>query len=421
MSAGDTLYIRGGTYAEALNSFAGTNFPAGTSWSNPVTIAGYPGETVTIRPSSGDHVMDIYDGGSYTDTSYRQYIIFDNLVFDGVNQNNSVIKLDVGSRRIRIQNSKVTGNLGSNGIQWGGDTPPTTIAREHEILNVEITGNGAYGLYVGGSGNIIDGNYVHDNPGYGVHQYGDGRSDFHNNIIRNNIFQHNGFGYRLPTCAILLSSGDNNVAYNNVITNHNGCGIQIYPGQTNAKAYNNTIVGNADTCINNQPGSSGSIIRNNICYNNGNDITNDGSGAVIDHNLANTLDPLFVNAAAGDYHLQPSSPGKTASNTGGEVGAYGNGNTCIGLGCAGNGSGANNPGSNPQCQAGAGTAAPLPSLSLTQSPSTSGIPPLLPTGAGNPPQQGQPVNGGNVLQQIINLIKQVFSRLFGGFGNPPGQ
>src|SRR5262245_40996769 len=42
LSPGDTLFLRGGTYQESL---VDGNFPAGTSWSSPVTFKGYPGET----------------------------------------------------------------------------------------------------------------------------------------------------------------------------------------------------------------------------------------------------------------------------------------------------------------------------------------------------------------------------------------
>src|SRR5438128_7682488 len=47
LTAGATLYIRGGTYAESISTPANT-IPSGTSWSNVVTIAGYPNETVTL-------------------------------------------------------------------------------------------------------------------------------------------------------------------------------------------------------------------------------------------------------------------------------------------------------------------------------------------------------------------------------------
>jgi hypothetical protein len=44
-------------------------------------------------------------------------------------------------------------------------------------------------------------------------------------------------------------------------------------------------------------------------------------------------DPQFVNASGGDFHLQPNSPAKTAGSDGREVGAYGNGNACVGVDC----------------------------------------------------------------------------------------
>jgi hypothetical protein len=125
LSAGDTLYIRAGTYPEVLDSYLGTPWPSGTSWSNPVTIAGYPGETVTIKPAAApNHAVLIFeDNGAYTDTSYREYyIILDNLIIDGSNQPHvgNVIKFDVGSRRIRLQNSKIIGSRLRGGMASAG-------------------------------------------------------------------------------------------------------------------------------------------------------------------------------------------------------------------------------------------------------------------------------------------------------------
>src|SRR5439155_15657990 len=66
---GDTLYVRGGTYAEGLNN----DIPGGTA-AAPVTIAGYSGETAIIEPSSGDIAVQIYS---------QSYIVLQNLVIDG--------------------------------------------------------------------------------------------------------------------------------------------------------------------------------------------------------------------------------------------------------------------------------------------------------------------------------------------------
>src|SRR2546422_10479880 len=53
LQPGDTLYIRQGVYPEAIRTST-TGVPSGTSWSNAVTVAGYPNETVTL---TGDGVV----------------------------------------------------------------------------------------------------------------------------------------------------------------------------------------------------------------------------------------------------------------------------------------------------------------------------------------------------------------------------
>src|SRR6266700_87731 len=105
--AGDTLYLRGGTYNEAINSNNQT-IPTGTSWSNPVTIASSPGESATLKPSSGGAVLDF---NAYN-TSYNiQYIIFDRLILDGSNTIGVVSILGnpngFQSHHIRFQNGEV--------------------------------------------------------------------------------------------------------------------------------------------------------------------------------------------------------------------------------------------------------------------------------------------------------------------------
>ncbi len=49
LTAGDTLYVRAGSYNETLIY----TVPSGSSWSSKVRIAAYPGETVWMRPAAG--------------------------------------------------------------------------------------------------------------------------------------------------------------------------------------------------------------------------------------------------------------------------------------------------------------------------------------------------------------------------------
>ena len=52
LSAGDTIYVKAGTYSESILSWK-TPIPNGTSWNQPVTVASFPGDIVTITPPSG--------------------------------------------------------------------------------------------------------------------------------------------------------------------------------------------------------------------------------------------------------------------------------------------------------------------------------------------------------------------------------
>src|SRR5215204_1460060 len=103
LKAGDKLSIREGTYSEVINSQAQT-VPAGTSWSSPVTIAAYSGETVTLKPSSGYAVIQVVGNDS-------KYVIFDRLIIDGVNVENKAVNLDgvsqSGAGYIRFTNCEI--------------------------------------------------------------------------------------------------------------------------------------------------------------------------------------------------------------------------------------------------------------------------------------------------------------------------
>src|SRR4051794_30334057 len=46
LSAGDTLYVKGGVYNESIVN----SVPSGTSWSNMVRIAAVPGQAVWLKP-----------------------------------------------------------------------------------------------------------------------------------------------------------------------------------------------------------------------------------------------------------------------------------------------------------------------------------------------------------------------------------
>lgn len=308
INPGDTLYIRGGTYFETLDDCGGTIMPSGTSWSNPTTVAGYPGETVTIvAPGGSDYVIS-------TQCQGMRYIIIDNLHLDGSNVNYHVSKL--GGDHIRFQNSELNGaDHASTGILTG--------APFIELLNLDIHNTLEYCIYKTGEGGILDGLNLHDSGGTALHLYADG-GGVNNNIFRNSRVHNNGFhqkncfgGCVMP--GIILSSGTGNLAYNNLIYHNGIAGILVTWGGDQTGVYNNTIYDNGAECIDIE-NSTNTIFRNNICYNNASNIT-DGTGGSYsqDHNTFNGTNPLFVNAGAADFHLQSTS--SPAYNTGVTIGA----------------------------------------------------------------------------------------------------
>ena len=168
-------------------------------------------------------------------------------------------------------------------------------------------------VYLNGHDNLIDGCQIYNNGGYGVHMYQSGGTGVSNNIVRNSIFYGNGFNDTrgLVGCGLLLASGDNNVAYNNVAYSNAGDGIAI--SCTNCAAYNNTVYSNNQFGIEVNSGSANAIIRNNIAYQNGNgsvaqQIVDWGAaGIVMDHNLV-AVDPHFVNTSDRNFSLPSRKP-----------------------------------------------------------------------------------------------------------------
>ena len=128
-----------------------------------------------------------------------------------------------------------------------------------------------HGLYITTSNNVFRGNRVHDNGEYGFHVY---HSDYpsqpaNNNVIDSNVIYGNGKNttrYGQVCCGgIVLASGSNNVAYNNLVYNHLVQGIDVLSSGNGVKVYNNTFFNNGGWNIEAFAGGTGEI-KNNIAY-----------------------------------------------------------------------------------------------------------------------------------------------------------
>ena len=273
LTPGDTLYVREGTYRESFIDI----IPGGTSWDAPVTVAVFPGETVTIRPDPGAPQV-LYFAGADT-----HYIIVDGFILDAVNVSYDAVKItyqndpytDV-AHSIRIKNSEIK-NASSNGllVMGGGN----------DFINLRIHDNGTsdvgHGIYVASADNVIEGCEIYNNSGWGVHvfdQYANAGM-VNNNIIRNNKIHNNGESGRGP--GIILSSGSGNQAYDNEIWENVG-GIDIDYGALNTEVHDNVIYRNSEFGIYIGSGSSDAVIESNDIHDNsGSAILDNGSGTII--------------------------------------------------------------------------------------------------------------------------------------------
>jgi hypothetical protein len=322
LKPGDTLYIHGGTYTEALRNV----IPSGTSWDSPVTVAAYPGEEVILRPGSGQDVIKIQDNNP-------AYIVVDGLILDGTGTTAAAVFISAANgpltvpHHIRVKNCEIK-NAREQGIMVYSALSQVRQADHNEFINVKIHDIGKskyhHGFYLNTSHNLIDHCQVWNVYGIGIQIYktgGRGGLSCNDNTIRCCKIHDTGLDKSDVTAGIVITVGNGNLICNNLIWN-NYNGVQIDTGATNTKVYNNTICKSfGDAGIRNgypnPPGARGTIILNNILYQNknGNKILDYGPHTFADYNLVGNTDPKFVNAAALDFHLQASSPAIDAGTT----------------------------------------------------------------------------------------------------------
>ena len=284
LHAGDTLYVRGGTYRgmENIIDSQTSTVRSGTSWSSAITIAAYPSETVTIRAPSELNAIRLTTGAP-------QYLIFQDLILDGINQTNNAsraggIYLDSGANHNRFQRIEIR-NSGIGFSNNNGNSP------FNEVLDCKIHDNGflggpitdGHGLYISTSDNLIDGNEIYNNQGYGLHLYHfEGPRVVSRNIVRNNRIYDNG-RHGGTAYGIVVAWGDGNLIYNNMIYGNPG-GIQVHVQSSHAIVSNNAIYNNTPSEGIVIQYATGTVVKDNIVYGNGTDILDLGTETVLSNN-----------------------------------------------------------------------------------------------------------------------------------------
>lgn len=331
LTAGQTAFVRGGTYNER---FTFTN--SGTE-GNYITVTAYPNETPIIDGTglgsvslvslgtksyvkvSGLRVQNgyigIYSGGNKT-------IIEKNYVY---NFTNPGIQLSAASNSI-VRNNVVERAVSSS---WGECITSSQCEYidicYNEVKNGTTNTAGGEGIDVKGSKHMrVYGNTIHDLPAkLGIYIDAYDGLDYDLQIFNNKI-------YNCTNGIVIGSELANDVekiwAYNNVIYNMTtGEGIKVVDYlQKNYRAKNIIIENNSMSGCKgisiDGPNGSDFTIRNNIFYNCSSTITIPAppTNLSIVNNLSNSgtvsgtgaiiADPLFTDPTAKDFSLKTGSP-----------------------------------------------------------------------------------------------------------------
>lgn len=305
LRAGDTLYIRGGTWTQQLDLMetSGTS----SAW---IKIAGYPGETVTIRyaePLVGGY-------GPIKARGTRGYFIFENFVLDGINMPaRTGWQIDSKNHHFILRNLEIK-NFRYNGVYTAGNDIQVINCKIHDNKPPSSSGY-FYGIYANrGSNLLIQGNHVYNNSGGGLHLY---PGPLSNPVVRNNSIHNNNYQSGSAVGGIILygsssSSISNAKIYNNLVyrngtsSSGNASGIRLV-STTGTKVWNNTVYANKTYGLQISSGNSSTVVQNNITYSNGaGNYSNQSSSTTYTNNL--TTDPKFVSASSNNFQLQSSSP-----------------------------------------------------------------------------------------------------------------
>lgn len=295
MVAGDTTYVRDGTYYEGEMRFRRTGAP-----SAPIKLLNYPGESPVIEcidPTKFHRIILQHASGARTAIGWITIEGFEiRNCWDGIKMHSGH---DITIRRNWIHHNPNQGILGNG----------TRILVDRNIINhngpfiTKPTAIGAHGIYGNGTAWTITNNLIYENLGFGVQQNGSASSIYYPE-------KHPGSEFAI--------SGDWIVANNTFAYQHNAGGMVVW-GSTcnNARIENNIFYENAASLSTATQGvhftstkCTGVVIKNNLFYASGTGGTKPfGSGATegVHYTQSDNLftsNPNFVNAPA----TIPSSP-----------------------------------------------------------------------------------------------------------------
>jgi hypothetical protein len=273
LRAGDTLFIRGGTYTlnavygNTASDTYGCNPTCPASWGTATKIMNYPREAVVIRHFGFNMENDNYPNG-------LSYLIWQgdsraNFIHEHIGTgcpyssscpgDNSGFRFNNAVHHIRLQSMTVR-NFTSMGITWGNSTDCTKRPADIEVIDNEIRNNGnerehagpyEHGIYpTCGDRGLISRNYVVGNSGYGIHLNKSSMGTLNalmNFTIERNIVEGRSIDTVATTAGIVITRGSGHVVKNNLIVGKGSqvgrlkVGIMFIGDMSGALVANNTV------------------------------------------------------------------------------------------------------------------------------------------------------------------------------------
>jgi hypothetical protein len=307
MAAGDTLYIRTGTYAATI----GTLIPGGVSSTVRTVISAYNNETVSVTMGGSTHGIYITNkdnitlhgidwnrgGGTNTSNAIKLESNVNNVTISGPVPVNGVYKCKV----------RGAGNVGLNvqGVDTNIHIKYCEITANGQNATVAPYAHGAYFQRV--TGLLIEGNYFHGNGCYQFQIY----PYTQNAVVRGNRIRNSGTTAVCTSLVNLANSG--HLIERNIFEKDSGTGgkaLRLQYGNggapSNMTIRNNTFYGPFADCVwlsDTNPISTGNLIINNILLGCTSPITNLGTNTDTTNRKTGTASAIFKSVTPGSYDL----------------------------------------------------------------------------------------------------------------------